>query len=134
MIRWIGESTNRILKWWAEADSFVDLLEQLCYTKAHGSCEPISTIDYEPYDRAKCEKAQIDYGDIAYDVDRDWDDIQAELDALPELTDEEIWLLICHENGNAFYQKFYRWDYIDQEWIDLEYDINWFDDDGRFIF
>lgn len=134
MIRWKGKSTNGILKWWAEADNFTDLLEQLCYTKAHGICEPISVVDYVPYDKEKCEKAQIDYYDIVCDVDKDWDDIQKELDELPDLTDEDIWLLISHENGNAYYQNFYRWNDDEKIWIESnDDDKKWFDENGKFV-
>ena len=41
MIKWTGKSTNGICKWWAEADSFMDLYNQLCYTKCHGAGESV---------------------------------------------------------------------------------------------
>lgn len=134
MIKWTGRSIKGT-KWWTEAKDFLDLYNQLCFTKCNGANEPISMVDYDPYDRAKCEKAGEDYFDIICDEDKEWEEIQKEIEELEDLTDEEIVMLIRHENGDAFYQNFFRWDYDKQEWINWNDDEEkWFDENGKYRF
>ena len=46
------------------------------------------------------------------------------------LTDEELWILIAQQNGNAYYQTFQKFSELEDSWVDIcEFD---FDSDGNF--
>ena len=59
---------------------------------------------------AKFDKTEDDAEFFDDDGETDYDKIQKFIDTTPEaeLTDEELWILIAEQNGNAFYQTFER--------------------------
>ena len=50
------------------------------------------------------------------------------IDSKPDLTDEELWLLISEQKGNAYYQNFEREG--EDERIEIECDD--FDENGKY--
>lgn len=104
MIIWHGKSTNGLLKWNCKADSFMELYKKLCEK------DVISNVDYDVYDRAVLEKFDKTEEDEEFqnaDGDLDYEKVQ-EFVETHDLTDEELWIVIAQENGNAYYQTFER--------------------------
>lgn len=106
-IYWSGKSTNGIWKRKYEAESFAELFNLLM------DKEVINSYDYDIYNHAilaKFDKTEDDAEFYDDDGETDYDKIQKFIDTTPEaeLSDEELWILIAEQNGNAFYQTFER--------------------------
>lgn len=125
-IYWKGKSTNGVLKWKYEADSFKELFDLLMEK------EIINDPDYDVYDRAVLNK----YNKTEYDPEfededgyLDYDKISVFVEGKP-LTDQELWLLISEQNGNAYYQTFERG--YDGQYVSI--DTKDFDENGKYCF
>lgn len=90
----------------------------------------ISIVDYDPYTRVSVEKAGINYEELERrygENDKDEEVIEI-LNNLPDLTEEEICILISEEDGNAYYQEYYI--FIDNE----PFEVDFFDFDNEIIY
>jgi hypothetical protein len=104
MIKWKATSVNGLVEYEQEAESFKELFDEL---DERGI---ISDPDFPLYDTALLEK----YGKLF--SDNDFKDESGELDYEKvdnfldgkELSDKELYELICSRNGEAYYQKFMR--------------------------
>lgn len=124
-IYWSGKSTNGIWKRKYEANSFIELFNSLMDEEIINSC------DYDVYEHAILDKYDKTEDDVEFqdeDGDMDYEKIQEFVDSKPDLTDEELWLLIAEQKGNAYYQTFER----DNEDERIEINRNDFDDDGKY--
>lgn len=104
-IYWKGKSTNNVLKWEYEADGFKELFDLLMKK------EIINDPDYDVYDRAVLEKYNKTEDDPEFEDENgyfDYDKVSDFVEEKPDLTDQELWLLISEQNGNAYYQTFER--------------------------
>ena len=126
MIKWRGKSTNGIWRRKEEADTFTELYE-LCVMN-----ETINTTDSDPWGDLILEESNKSYsdfkdedGDIDYDAANNF--IYSDKSYSP--TDEDIWLLIANQNGNAYYQTF---EYEDEDGELIAIDKDCFDEDGKF--
>lgn len=123
-IYWSGKSTNGVLKWKYEADSFKELFDLLMEK------EIINNPDYDVYDRAvlnKCNKTEDDPEFEDEDGYLDYEKVSDFVEGKP-LTDQELWFLISEQNGNAYYQTFER--SCDGQYIEI--DPKDFDENGKF--
>ncbi len=114
-IQWNGRSTNGRWKRKTEAESFIELYHQCLLNGA------ISEENYDPYVNAVIEKAGKseddfldEYGYFDPELYNQWNNGNY------DLTDMEIWLLISHDDGMAYYQTFQRWDEDAEEWREIE--------------
>ncbi len=109
-----------------EGYTIVELYNKLC------SLELISMIDYDPYEKARCEKAGVDYDEFLEKYEDELCITDEMMKDFPDLTHEEIYQLIIDETERC---KVYRWNQNEMEWISLEEDeengIEWFDEDGK---
>lgn len=106
MIYWKGRSTNGICRYKAIAGSFIELFGDLM------NREIINNTDYDVYDNAVLEKYNKSFDDKEFqdeDDELDYEKVR-EFVENHNLTDKELWLLIAHQNGNAYYQTFERED------------------------
>lgn len=93
-IYWSGKSTNGVLKWKYEADSFKELFDLLMEK------EIINDPDYDVYDRAVLNKYRKTEDDPEFEDEDgylDYDKISDFVEGNP-LTDQELWLLISEQN------------------------------------
>lgn len=126
MIKWRGKSTNGIWRRNEEADTFTELYN-LCYENG-----TINNTDSDPWDDLMLEKAGKSYSDFEdEDGDFDYNAMRNFIDSNESyrLTDEDIWLLIANQNGNAYYQSF---EYENEEGELIEINKDCFDEDGKF--
>lgn len=105
-IIWKGRSTSGMQRWQVEENSFLNLYDALCEMNV------ISETEGSPLEKAKLKKLGKSPEDYCVeledgDVDMDYDTYQQDIDSV-ELTDRELMDVIEHEDGNAYYQKFYR--------------------------
>ena len=124
-IYWSGKSTNGIWKRKYEADSFMELFNLLMDKEIINSC------DYDVYDHAVLEKYNKSEDDAEFqdeDGFEDYEKIQKFVESKPALTDEELYLLIAGQNGNAYYQTFER----DNEDERVEIDRTDFDENEKY--
>lgn len=124
-IYWKGKSTNGVLKWEYEADSFKELFDLLMKK------EIINDPDYDVYDRAVLEKYNKTEDDPEFEDENgyfDYDKVGDFVESKPDLTDQELWLLISEQNGNAYYQTFERG--YDGQYVSI--DLKDFDENGKF--
>lgn len=124
-IYWSGKSTNGIWKRKYEADSFMELFNLLMNEGIINSC------DYDVYDHAILEKYDKTEDDAEFqdeDGDMDYEKIQEFVNSKPNLTDEELWLLISEQKGNAYYQNFER----DNKEERIEIECDDFDENGKY--
>lgn len=106
MIYWKGRSTNGVCRYKAVAVTFINLFNDLI------NREIIIDHDTDIYDDAVLEKYNKSYKDREFrdeDGELDYEKVREFVES-HNLTDEEIWLLIAHQNGNAYYQTFERED------------------------
>ena len=123
-IYWSGKSTNGVLKWKYEADSFKELFDLLMEK------EIINDPDYDVYDRAVLNKYRKTEDAPEFEDEDgylDYDKISDFVEGNP-LTDQELWLLISEQNGNAYYQTFERG--CDGQYVSI--DPKDFDENGKF--
>lgn len=124
-IYWSGKSTNGIWKRKYKADSFMELFNLLMNEEIINSC------DYDVYDHAILEKYDKTEDDAEFqdeDGDMDYEKIQEFVNSKPDLTDEELWLLISEQKGNAYYQNFER----DNKEERIEIECDDFDENGEY--
>lgn len=115
-IYWSGRSTNGVFKRKFEADNFKDLFDILMEE------EIINSPDYNVYDHAvleKYDKTEDDQEFLDSDGDFDYEKVEEFVKRKPPLTDEELWLLISEQDGNAYYQNFKRWNEDTKEFVEI---------------
>lgn len=124
-IYWSGRSTNGVLKCKFEADNFKDLFDILMEK------EIINDPDYDVYDRAvleKYDKTEDDSEFLDSDGDFNYEKVEEFVKSKPPLTDEELWILISEQDGNAYYQTFER--YCQDQLVEIGSED--FDDSGKY--
>ena len=123
-IIWRGKSTNGLMKWDDRASSFMELYHDLVQKKV------ITEYDESPYETAVLEKYGKTIEDFCDDLGYPIDNELNEFMNSHGLTDEELWILIAQQNGNAYYQTFQKFSELEDSWVDIcEFD---FDSDGNF--
>lgn len=106
MIYWRGRSTNGVCRYKAMAGTFINMFNDLI------NREIIIDHDTDIYDDAVLEKYNKSFSGKEFqdeDDELDYEKVR-EFVENHNLTDEELWLLIAHQNGNAYYQTFERED------------------------
>lgn len=104
MIRWKATSVNGLVEYEQEAESFKELFDAL---DGRGI---ISDPDFPLYDTALLEKYGKSFDDAGFKDESgelDYEKVDNFLDG-KELSDKELYELICSRNGEAYYQKFMR--------------------------
>lgn len=127
MIYWKGKSTNGILRYKAIESSFIKLFNELM------NREIINNYDYDVYDNAVLKKHNKSFEDAEFqneDGELDYEKVR-EFVEKHNLTDEEIWLLISLQDGNAYYQKFER-ENENKERIEISKED--FDENGNYLY
>ncbi|MGL4451087.1 MAG: hypothetical protein ACRCTZ_07860 [Sarcina sp.] len=100
-IKWSGRSTNGNWRREVEADTMMELYNELLNNGT------ISTVDYDPYEKYQIEKAGYDYDEFMNSFSNEDEEVLRDaIDKLSDLNDDEIEDLIFNENGNAYYQTF----------------------------
>lgn len=102
-IGWEGKDTRGLLIWKASADTYYELYNKLI------DMDVISTYDGYPHELYAINKAGMNYEDFE-DEDGYIDDKKLEKfmdDHFP--AEEEFKKIIKAEDGNAYYQTFYKW-------------------------
>jgi hypothetical protein len=95
MLKFTGTNTNGTVKYEAQSTTWIGLYNDLVNKGI------ISTVDSDPYEVAKLEKAGKSYSEFENeDGDIDFEAIEK----LEDLTDAEIRSLISKQDGNAYYQ------------------------------
>ncbi len=124
-IYWSGRSTNGIWRKKCEAESFTELFDTLAE-------EDVTTNpDYNVYDHAileKYDKTEDDPEFLDSDGDFDYEKVEEFVKSKPPLTDEELWILISEQDGNAYYQTFER--YCQDQMVEIG--PKDFDDSGKY--
>lgn len=103
-IYWTGTNAERNFRWKEEADSFPELYRKLVEKGV------ITVLDSDPLIDEILEKYGKTEDDTEFldsDGDLDYQKVQ-EFAKEHDLTDEEYWLLIVRQNGDAYYQTFER--------------------------
>lgn len=104
MIIWKATSVNGLVEYEQEAESFKELFDAL---DGRGI---ISAPDFPLYDTALLEKYGKSFSDNDFKDETDeldYEKVDNFLDG-KELSDKELYELICSRNGEAYYQKFMR--------------------------
>lgn len=108
-----------------EAESFTELFDTLAE-------EDVTTNpDYNVYDHAileKYDKTEDDPEFLDSDGDFDYEKVEEFVKSKPPLTDEELWILISEQDGNAYYQTFER--YCQDQMVEIG--PKDFDDSGKY--
>lgn len=129
MIYWKGRSTNGACRYKAVAGTFINLFNDLI------NREIIIDHDTDIYDDAVLEKYNKSYKDKEFrnkDDELDYEKVREFVES-HNLTDEELWLLIAHQNGNAYYQTFEREDENEKMKL-VEIDKSDFDESGKYLY
>lgn len=129
MIYWKGRSTNGICRYKATAGTFINLFNDLIDRNI------IKDPDTDIYDDAVLEKYNKTFDDKEFqdeDGELDYEKVR-EFVKNHNLTDEEIWLLISQQNGNAYYQTFEREDENEKMKL-VEIDKSDFDESGKYLY
>lgn len=129
MIYWKGRSTNGVCRYKATAGSFIELFNKLM------NREIINNTYYDVYDNAVLEKYNKSFSDKEFqdeDDELDYEKVREFVES-HNLTDEELWLLIAHQNGNAYYQTFERADENEKMKL-VEIDKSDFDENGKYLY
>lgn len=126
MIKWKATSVNGLVKYEQESESFKELFDEL---DERGI---ISDPDFPLYDTAILGKYGKSFDDADFKDDSgelDYGKVDDFLDG-KELSDKELYELICSRNGEAYYQKFMR----ETENQIVEIEESDFDETGKYKF
>lgn len=126
MIIWEATSVNGLVEYEQEAESFKELFDAL---DGRGI---ISDPDFPLYDTELLEKYGKSFDDAGFKDESgelDYKKVDNFLDG-KELSDKELYELICSRNGEAYYQKFMR----ETENDIIEIGESDFDETGKYKF
>ena len=106
MIIWKGKTTSGIHTWTVTEKTFSELYNSLCEMNI------INESNGSPLEEAKLEKIGKSLNDYCTDtedgdVDMDYETYQHDMDSV-SLSDKDIMYIIKCENGEAYYQEFYK--------------------------
>lgn len=95
MIKWVGKDASKRMCWTASAENYEELYEILIE-------KGIINFDHiGPYEAKQLAKAGLNVNDFESD-----EELQAALEDLPALSQEELRLVIYHTDDVAYHQEF----------------------------
>lgn len=101
MIKWTGTNTSRVIKWTAEAETYLELFNKLVERELVHQCTDLEGDTFNELLNYSTELQELNSSD---DIEAIY---QFDYDALLEsLTDEQIKSIILANQGNAYYQEF----------------------------